>query len=180
MNVDSNKPQNISFGLSDPKNFFKLSNFWCSHDICYQNIQTKNLFPLRTIYKLNITFFQQIQNHLYSTKAEINVIFDYPQTAQKPPAFLYQDNTFFVYENIAPNTAIRNASLTVYEDEPLSLDNSGFYLEVLDKEKNIPDSMFDIVPNFGMGYLVSCFKLKPNKYLDHESGPTKFNLRVRC
>lgn len=123
---------------------------------------------------MNITFYQISKNQINQATSEIHVVFDYPQTAKKPPLFKNQNYTFYINENIEPNSLIRNASLTIFEDEPLSIYYSGFYLEVLDAS-----NLFDIEPKNGMGNLVSFLKLKEDKHLDHETGPTIFNLRVR-
>lgn len=171
--------QNNNFILTDPKNIFKLSNFTCSDQFCYQSVELKKSVSFRNNYKINVTFNQQNEKNIFSTNAEIHAIFDYPQIAQRPPVFLHQEYTFFVYENISTNTAIRNASVTVYEDEPLSTYSSGFYLEIFDDQNSIVKDLFDVEPNFGMGFLISFLKLKPNKQLDHETGPNFFNFKVK-
>lgn len=179
MNVDLDKFKDNHFILTDPRNLFKLSNYSCSDRICYQSVELKKSVPFRKNYKMNITFNQQNEKNIFSTQAEIHAIFDYPQLAQKPPVFLLQEHIFYIYENISADATIRNASIAVYEDEPLSTYNSGFYLEIFDDENSFVKDTFEIEPNFGMGFLVSFLKLKPNKQLDHETGPNIFNFKVR-
>ncbi|CAF0789975.1 unnamed protein product [Brachionus calyciflorus] len=181
INVNLNLSRNTSFHLLDSRNYFTLLDSPnCSVNMCAMKIRLKNRVNMRTSYSMKINFIQQFVNNQYSTSAEIKIVFEGSNFVRSAPSFLFPSYHYYIYENIEPNAPIRNASLTIFEPEALSPFISGFDLEIQSSDSNSPDPIFDITPNYGMGFLIACLKLRPNVLLDYDKGPRRYDILVKA
>ena len=101
-----------------------------------------------------------------------------PSRASLPPRFSHLTYQFGVSENLKPGSTARNVQIFVYEPEELSVYQSGFSLELLNKDFTSSSNLFEIFPNYGVGTLVASIKLMPFASLDFESTIRRYDFIV--
>lgn len=120
---------------------------------------------------------QQQQQHIVSVP--IYVVVRPSKQAKHAPRFVNTPSEFFLFRQATTTSArrlssdamimtgSRNASIFVAEDESASLLNSGFHLDLLNPDMtplgsspDLGDSPFEIVPNYGHGFLSSSLRVK--------------------
>ena len=130
---------------------------------------------------MNAHFSMNTRNSIVSTaKATIYVVIKRSKFQHFPPEFLHVPYEFSISENLKPNDLARNVTIVVKEPHNLSVYNSGFNLELLNADLSFADDVFEIVPNYGEGLVVSTLKLRANAKLDYEHGRREYNLVVRA
>ena len=69
-------------------------------------------------------------------------------------------------------------SIVTREVHDLSVYDSGFSLDLLNQDLTFADDIFEIVPNYGEGLVVSTLKLKEKAQLDYEKGKRRYDFVV--
>lgn len=119
---------------------------------------------------------EQQQQHIVSVP--IYVVIRPSKQARHAPRFVNTPSEFFLFRQATTSarrlssdamimTGSRNASIFVAEDESASLLNSGFHLDLLNPDmtplgssSDLDGSPFEIVPNYGHGFLSSSLRVK--------------------
>jgi hypothetical protein len=128
---------------------------------------------------MELSFNQRFNNdpHEFSITALINVIIDKPRRSLDYfPKFSRQAYEFMIEENLELNSIARNVSILV-QSEYMTDFSSGFTLELLNKDFSLANDVFELVPKYGIGYLIASIKVK--SVLDYEKGIRKYDFVVR-
>lgn len=109
-----------------------------------------------------ITFKKQSDNNVQTITAPIFVVIRLSKTIKLAPKFINTPSEFFIFKNLKQKDLSKNASIFVNEDETLlSSYTSGFYLDLLNTDFSLANNeLFEIVPNYGLGFLVSTLRVK--------------------
>ncbi len=111
-------------------------------------------------------------------EALINVVIKRQKSAESAPIFLNKSFIFSISESLMPNELARNVSIAVFEPEKLSAYSSGFFVDLLNPDLTISNDVFELTPNYGIGFLICSLKLKKTASLDFENGKQKYDFIV--
>ena len=127
---------------------------------------------------MQVSFSAFVANATLITNSAIYVVIKRSKFQKSPPKFMNLPYSFFVSENLKPTEAARNVSLVVKELHDSSVYDSGFYLDLLNVDLTFADDTFEIVPNYGVGLVVSTLRLREKARLDYENGRKRYDLVV--
>lgn len=128
---------------------------------------------------MSALFSIKTSNKILTANAIIYVVIKRSKFQKSPPVFMNVPYGFFISENLKPGQLARNVSIVVKEVHDLSLYDSGFSLDLLNKDLTFADDVFEIVPNYGEGLVVSTLKLKDKAHIDYEMGKRKYEFVVK-
>ncbi len=131
-----------------------------------------------THYSFRVKFKQTKFNIVLKDDALINVIIKRQQFAVSAPAFLNKSFVFSISENLKPGEVARNVSISVFESDKLSAYTSGFYVDLLNPDLTISNDIFELIPNYGIGFLICSLRLKKTASIDYENGKQKYDFIV--
>lgn len=127
---------------------------------------------------MQVSFTLQSPSSVITSTATIQVIIQRPLIASSPPKFSHSSYQFVLSESLEPGSLARNAAVTVYESDELSVYSAGFSIELLSTDLGTPDGVFELVPKYGMGTLVASVRLSRLSSLNFEQGKGQFNYIV--
>jgi hypothetical protein len=127
---------------------------------------------------MQVSFTLQSPSSIITSTAVIQVIIQRPLVASSPPKFSHSSYQFVLSESLEPGSLARDAVVTVYESDELSVYSSGFSIELLSTDLGTPDGVFELVPRYGMGTLVASVRLSRLSSLNYEQGKGQFNYIV--
>lgn len=104
-----------------------------------------------------------------SISAPIYVVIRPSKEIREAPKFVNTPSEFFLIKNLNQIDLSRNASVFVNEDDAASLFNSGFHLDLLNPDMTpLSDDLFEVVPNYGLGFLPSTIRIKNQQRAVHQ------------
>jgi hypothetical protein len=166
--------------FEDPMNLFQIAPVIskCNAQNCSHGIDLKRKLTMLTQYAMELQLVQTFADRTAtSLTAQVNVIIKKPaRSLDYFPKFSKLAYEFIINEDIKPNTLARNVSILVQSDYQTDF-SSGFSLELLNSD-NTPASgePFELVPNYGVGFLVASLKVK--SALDYEKGNRRYDFVV--
>ena len=131
-----------------------------------------------TSYKMLAHFSISSAKQSLTAAASVYVVIKRSKFQKSPPEFMHTPYRFYISENIKPGQLARNVTIVVKEVNDLSVYDSGFSLDLLNQDLTFADDIFEIVPNYGEGLVVSTLKLKENAQLDYERGKRRYDFVV--
>lgn len=128
---------------------------------CRQTIHLKSRPSRPNQYVMTIEFTSHGPEQVV-TSAFIYVVIRPSRHVKQAPRFVNTPSEFFLFKNSASQQ--RNASVFVSEADGMSLNSAGFHLDLLapDMTPLSPASLFEVVPNYGLGFLPSMLRVKDN------------------
>jgi hypothetical protein len=130
-------------------------------------------------YSFRVKFKQTKFNIVLKDEALVNVVIKHQQFAESAPIFLNKSFVFSISESLKPGEIARNISITVIEPDKQSAYSSGFYVDLLNPDLSLSNDVFELIPNYGIGFLVSSLRLKNTALLDFENGKQKYDFIVK-
>jgi hypothetical protein len=169
------------FSIQDPMNLFEISSIFsqCDSKNCSQSIVLKKKLTMLTQFSMEIQFIQQFKDGSeIALTALIDVIIKKPtRSLDYFPKFSKSAYEFIIDEDIKPNTIARNVSILVQNEYQTDF-SSGFGLELLNIDLTPANTdTFELVPNYGVGFLVASLKVKC--VLDYEKGNRKYDFVIK-
>ncbi len=158
-----------------PKESYKCEQTHCEQMIILISRPTQIIN-----YQMTAQFTIRISNSFpLAATTNVFVVIKRSKFQKNPPEFINLPYRFFVSESLTPGRLARNVSIVTREVHDLSVYDSGFSLDLLNQDLTFADDVFEIVPNYGEGLVVSTFKLKDKALLDYEKGKRRYDLVVK-
>jgi len=149
----------------------------CQNSSCIQTIRYVTQYTVATAYSMNILFTQELLNKKIRTaKTSVQVVCKRHQVIQIAPQFSNNSYEYELDDSVQPGSVLRHVRIQVNQSHvDLPVNQTGFTLELLNSKDSSPaNDLFEIVPSYGEGLLVSSLKLKQRPDLKRNRGTLDF------